>query len=743
MPGSIRETPEHSAAGVVRQWLTRTFAGRTLLVGAALKLLVKLTRLMVGASPGLASRFLLILDTLGDVALVLGAVLMVRRLLNDVRGVLLWRVRRKLTLSYIFIGFVPVLLLSIFFLTFGLILFFNVSQYVAVSRIDALVDQAVFLADSAASGLQGIENEDDLQRRLRRRQGGAERTYPYASYAIVPTATPCGTGVAQTPSIQPARTIVVGPWRHVDPPASLPEWVLCQTISGLITYSNEPHHDQRTQTVHLAARAVVRPEDPSARYAVVVDIPLSAALLAKMQADTGIDYGDATAASRIAKTGQLTCIPSPLPGRLIDAGAAAPPRPARGIRNVLTQPQKWVAITNYIDWDTGKSNCQVTIGIKMTFGDMYTRIASNPGDAIDSIDLSNGILLFVLAIVGICFLLIQIVAFFSGLTLARSITGSVHELFTGTERVRLGDFTHKIPITSRDQLGELAQSFNSMTRSIADLLQQKAEKERMEQELRIARNIQMSLLPREPVTLPGLAVTAHCEPAREVGGDYYDYMTVGDQCLGVLIADVAGKGTSAALYMAELKGLMLSLSQLYTSPRELLIHANAIISRHLDSKSFITISYAVVDVARRTLTYARAGHTPLIYVPGPYATSRAAQILTPDGLVLGLQIDDGGQRFTRLLQEVTLPLGTGDVFLFYTDGLTEAMDGDGDLFGDARLCAIVQEHADAPFDELRDTILREITAFSEGTGQQDDMTMLLLRVEEVGARGPVIASALH
>jgi hypothetical protein len=128
MPGSIRETPEHSAAGVVRQWLTRTFAGRTLLVGAALKLLVKLTRLMVGASPGLASRFLLILDTLGDVALVLGAVLMVRRLLNDVRGVLLWRVRRKLTLSYIFIGFVPVLLLSIFFLTFGLIRFFNVSQ---------------------------------------------------------------------------------------------------------------------------------------------------------------------------------------------------------------------------------------------------------------------------------------------------------------------------------------------------------------------------------------------------------------------------------------------------------------------------------------------------------------------------------------------------------------------------------------------------------------------------------------
>jgi sigma-B regulation protein RsbU (phosphoserine phosphatase) len=137
-------------------------------------------------------------------------------------------------------------------------------------------------------------------------------------------------------------------------------------------------------------------------------------------------------------------------------------------------------------------------------------------------------------------------------------------------------------------------------------------------------------------------------------------------------------------------------------------------------------------VVQRTLTYARAGHCPLIYVPGPYAPSRAAQIMAPDGLVLGLQIDNAGERFARLLEEVTLPLGTGDVFLFYTDGLTEAMDQDGECFGDARLAAVVQEHADAPFDALRDTILREIAAFAGPTAQQDDMTMLLLRVEEVG-----------
>src|SRR5690606_32700147 len=156
--------------------------------------------------------------------------------------------------------------------------------------------------------------------------------------------------------------------------------------------------------------------------------------------------------------------------------------------------------------------------------------------------------------------------------------------------------------------GELPDSFNSITASIEDLLQQKAEKERLEQELRIARNIQMSLLPQGPLTLPGVSVTAHCEPARVVGGAYSDVLTIAEHTIGVLLADVSGKGTSAALYMAELKGVVLSLSQRYTSPRELLIEADRIISRHLDSRSFITVSYLVIDLRAATLHYARAGH---------------------------------------------------------------------------------------------------------------------------------------
>ena len=214
------------------------------------------------------------------------------------------------------------------------------------------------------------------------------------------------------------------------------------------------------------------------------------------------------------------------------------------------------------------------------------------------------------------FLFIQFVALVFGLALARSITGSIHELFVGTVQVQRGDFSHKIEVKARDQLGELANSFNAMTSHLTSLLAEMAEKKRLEEELRIARDIQMSLLPQGPLRMAGLQMTAHCSPAREVGGDYYDFFAIDAERVGILIADVSGKGTSAALYMAELKGLMLSLSQIHTSPRELMVAANRIIADNLDARSFITMTYAVLDMRARTMTYARAGHTPLIHLTG-------------------------------------------------------------------------------------------------------------------------------
>src|SRR5262249_1608763 len=218
-----------------------------------------------------------------------------------------------------------------------------------------------------------------------------------------------------------------------------------------------------------------------------------------------------------------------------------------------------------------------------------------------------------LALVAAVFLVVYFFAFVVGLLLARSVTANIHELYRGTERLRQGDFANRILPKSRDPLGDLAESFNGMADSMQGLLMEQAEKQRLEEELRIARQIQMSLLPQGVVSLPGLRVSALCLPAAEVGGDYYDLLPLSPTRMGVLVADVSGKGTSAALYMAELKGLVLSLSRIHASPARLLSEANRILAANMDSRSFITMTYAVVDTQARTMRYARAGHNPMIH----------------------------------------------------------------------------------------------------------------------------------
>jgi HAMP domain-containing protein len=662
----------------------------------------------------------------------------------------LWRVRRKLTLSYIFIGFVPVLLVVVFFLLCGLLLFFNVSSYLVQSRVEALVDETRFLAEASAIELARTSDDSAFDEVLTRRQEAASARYHGASMVVVPTLRLCG--LAGTP---PGRTVnrplASGAWAHLDAPTSLPNWISCEGFAGLIAYQAPPLgaaaiRESPLWRTHLVVRAVAFPAEATPRYAVIIDVPVTAATGLQIENETGIELGD------ISTLGMTATDVKPVIGRAIEEDATA-----AATRETLT----WMTFLDYSDWTTGRDgNVVINIGLNVT--DIYRRISATPLTQIGNYSVGQ-LLLILLAVVGGLFFAIQSVAFVMGLKLARSITGAVHELATGTEHVRRGDFTHRITVSSHDQLGDLADSFNSMTASVEDLLHQKAEKERLEQELRIARQIQMSLLPQGPMQLKGLSVTAHCEPAREVGGDYYDYLPLGDGRVGIIIADVAGKGTSAALYMAELKGLMLSLSRLYTSPRELLVNANRIIAQHLDARSFITMTYAVVDMCARTFTYARAGHCPLIYLPGIGAevpgrrgtgdggrevgttgvsreelgggvgvqvqSVRRAQISAPDGLVLGLKIDNG-ERFESLLDEVTQPLGVGDVVLLFTDGVTEAMNAEGEPFGEERLASLVEEHGELPFEELRERILREIHAFVGDAGLHDDLTLVLLKVEE-------------
>lgn len=683
------------------------------------------TRVVVyGAAAVLGSlpTFLGVVDTVAGVALALGAAYFAFRLLVVAKRRLLWRVRRKLILSYIFIGFIPVILIASFFLLCGFLLFYNFSSYMVQNQLQALSDEARFLARSTALEIQRGGGRD-VAAIIGRRQAEVAGALVDVSVAVVPMGRACAeTGTAVPDPSGPS--VVAGPWRHADAPRSLPGWMDCSGFAGVLAYAvpTAARAGGAAAETHLLIRAAAFPDSARPGYGVVVDVPVTDRAVQKVRRETGVELKEVATVNGAGG-------PQPMAGRPADTAAPPPGADEGGLLSNLRSR------VEFHDWGSGEAGA-LMVSTRLSVGELYDRISAAQG-----LNFGQGLLL-ALAIIGGLFLLIEFVALVAGLALAKSITGSVHELFAGTERVRQADFTHKIEVHTDDQLGELAGSFNQMTASIEDLLRQAAEKKRMEEELRIAREIQMSLLPQGPLEMAGLSVTALCVPAREVGGDYYDFFRLSERRLGVLIADVSGKGTSAALYMAELKGLMLSLSEIHTSPRALMLAANRIIAANLDARSFITMTYAVIDLDAGTMTHARAGHTPLMFVPGPASRgARGVRVLAPDGLVLGLNLDRG-EMFERLLQEHTIDLRPGDLAIFFTDGITEAMNEGDDCFGESRLATLAEEHAHLSSDELRERILREIEAFVGAAPQHDDMTMILLKVEGLPVPQTVTAAAL-
>jgi sigma-B regulation protein RsbU (phosphoserine phosphatase) len=686
----------------VRHALFDTLPGRAIVIGIAIRLAVY----AAGAAMGTVPVFLSVIDTVASIGLAIGAAYFTYKLILLGKRRLLWRVRRKLILSYVFVGFIPVALIASFFLLGGFLLFYNFSSYLVQSRLNAIGDQARFLAQSTALEIQRGGGRD-AEAIIARRQANAEDEFPGLSVAVIPADLSCEAGAARS-SMPPIPTaMTAGMWSHVAPPSGLPAWITCDGFSGVLPYSHGPLASTRA-TDGIVIRTVALPEVPRPTFAVVYDVPVSTTIKERIRRETGVEI------STFAILRDEQSDAKPLQSRSAGTAPGGPEPEQSGLLPSLVE---------FRDWDSGATGALAATR-ELRVGEFYQRISSGPRK------IGQG-LLAVLFVIGGLFIIIEGLALFAGLALAKSITGSVHELFAGTERVRQGDFTHKIAVKAQDQLGELAQSFNSMTASIEDLLREQAEKKRLEEELRIAREIQMSLLPQGPLVVPGLSITAVCVPAREVGGDYYDFLPLDDQRLALLIADVSGKGTSAALYMAELKGLVLSLSRIHSSPRELMIAANRIIASNLDARSFITMTYAIIDVRERKMTYARAGHTPLMYVPGDSDGRRHAQVLIPDGMVVGLKLDDG-QMFDRLLEEQTIHLSDGDLCALFTDGISEAMNAADDCFGEARLSRILEDHADLPSDELRERILREVDAFVGDAPQHDDMTMILVKVEPAG-----------
>jgi len=247
------------------------------------------------------------------------------------------------------------------------------------------------------------------------------------------------------------------------------------------------------------------------------------------------------------------------------------------------------------------------------------------------------------------------------------------------------------------------------------LEQERIERERVEQELRVARSIQQASLPKEVPKLEGWQISPFYQPAREVGGDFYDFLELKDGQLGLVVGDATGKGVPAALVMASARSMLRAVAQASESPGEVLGSINDPLVTDIPPNMFVTCFYAILDPKSGRLTYANAGHD----LPYLHRRNAEAEDLRARGMPLGLM---PGMSY----EEKEIVFEAGQAALFYSDGLVEAHDPEGEMFGFPRLRALVAEHTAEK--SLGEFLMEELYSFvGEGWEQEDDITLLTLR----------------
>jgi phosphoserine phosphatase RsbU/P len=327
-------------------------------------------------------------------------------------------------------------------------------------------------------------------------------------------------------------------------------------------------------------------------------------------------------------------------------------------------------------------------------------------------------------LISVLFLVLELISLVAGVQLSRSITGAVHELYEGTQHVKKYDFDYRIPVKGSDQLAELAMSFNSMTANLGRLIVVAKEKERLESELAIAREVQNQLFPKDVPFTKTLELKGVCHPARMVSGDYYDFMALPHESLAFAIGDVAGKGISAALLMATIQSTMrtqistaAAANGNYKQPSSafLVSNLNRQLFANTTPEKYATFFFSVYDEARHSLTYTNAGHlSPLLVRDGKVI------LLEPTGTVVG------AFQFA-VYQEQTISLEHGDMLVAYTDGLVEPENAYGEMYGEERLQELLLKYNRADSSEIIARAMEAVEQWTGSTELQDDMTMVVAR----------------
>lgn len=615
--------------------------------------------------------------------------LLLRLLERRISARLLWRMRNRLIVTYVFIGVIPLILLVslaglAFYLFAGQFATFMVTSRLN-SELQRLRAQNAVVAGQIAAELN------------------ANRT----SIAVTPSKSSDENTTLAWLDGRPVLTAAAGSVSFALPDRPQPD---------LASVVND--HDR------LFVRAISETETGKGHLIVISSAPLGNRILANIADGLGeITLEESRSA----------------PGTALDTNAARPTLTVSSMpppRSLFDRAVRLSTSISVMDWASGRSSDNAAIDVQTRASALYDHLFEAPGE------FAAGVEAFLLA-AAIVFGLIELIALYIGTRLTRTVTGTVSNLYHATTHINRGDFSHRIPITSNDQLATLAGSFNLMTESIEKLVLEQKEKQRLEHEITIAQEVQSQLFPRKISQMPSLEVHGFCRPARSVSGDYYDFLPLGSDRLVLAVGDVSGKGISAALLMATIHSAVRAYSiegipvfrqaeavgagRVYSSkydpvlpgaeasPSTLLSLLNHQLYHSTPAEKYATLFLANYESDTRRLTFSNAGHLP------PLLLSRSGSVrrLEHGGTVVGL-FDD------LTYDEGTVHMRDGDIFLAYSDGVTEPENEFGE-FGEPRLIELVQENRDRPLEQISEIVTAAVDDWIGGAEQPDDVTLVLAR----------------
>ena len=615
---------------------------------------------------------------------VLSGIYLLYRIWTRWRGQLLWSLRNRLIVAYLFIAVVPIILLLVLANLAGQIIYSQLGAYLLYhdlhDRIEMVADSSAHLA-AAETAMPSTIDQATLERGLANEAELAQR--------------------AKLPGLRVNFHVSDEDFRLVAGPGA-------KSFSGLVQHGNE-----------LWIVGMQQADSPRGKQVIELRLPVTSEFLEGIATDLGpIDLtlserveGESARSAVGIGTNFYRKVASILTRRRVLPSAQSVFDPVVDGFSKLEATYTATAPSGAMVVEQGHP---VFVFFKARDSALNHRIFAAVGDL-------SGARIFGLQFVAVIFLLLEILALIIGVVLTRAITQTVADLYRATQFVQEGDFTHRVRVQRRDQLGVLGESFNTMTTSIGRLVNEQKQLQRLENEISIARQVQDQLFPRNLPDVEGVEMEAICRAARSVSGDYYDFIQLDADNVAFAIADISGKGISAALLMASLQAAL--RSQLLTpgaeslSTAELVARLNRHLVRNTGDDRFATFLLVVYNTVTRKLRYTNAGH-----LPGFCLSDGKPIHLSEGGIVLGV-VDEYD------FQEGCVDVPPGAVLIGYSDGLIEPENAYGEQFGISRLEDAAQRLRHSSARKIADALMIATEEWADTPGEQaDDMTVIVAKL---------------